>query len=124
MTASGDTCEDISPNDGDSELFLCVGGLKEIGEHFGLHYSRVSGIGLRVEKVNSNEWMAKGKTLPRAPWVEVVTTDAGTDEMRGSFYPAILTLSQKDMNIDSKRVPLSPGMNLTAEMLRRIANWR
>lgn len=48
--------------------------------------------------------------------VDVVTADAVTDEKKGSFYPAILTLSQKDMNIDGKRVPLSPGMNITAEI--------
>lgn len=48
--------------------------------------------------------------------VEVVTADAVTDEKKGSYYPAILTLSQKDMNIDGKRVPLSPGMTLTAEI--------
>jgi hemolysin D len=48
--------------------------------------------------------------------VDVVTADAVTDEKKGSYYPAILTLSQKDMNIDGKRVPLSPGMNITAEI--------
>lgn len=48
--------------------------------------------------------------------VEVVTADAVTDEKRGSYYPAILTLSQKDMDIDGKRVPLSPGMSMTAEI--------
>ncbi len=48
--------------------------------------------------------------------VEVVTADAVTDEKKGSYYPAILTLAQKEMNIDGKRVPLSPGMNLTAEI--------
>jgi hemolysin D len=48
--------------------------------------------------------------------VEVVTADAVTDEKKGSYYPAILTLNQKDMNIDGKRVPLSPGMNITAEI--------
>jgi hemolysin D len=48
--------------------------------------------------------------------VDVVTADAVTDEKKGSFYPAILTLSQKDMNIDGKRIPLSPGMNITAEI--------
>jgi len=48
--------------------------------------------------------------------VEVVTADAVTDEKKGSYYPAILTLSQKDMDIDGKRVPLSPGMTLTAEI--------
>ena len=33
-----------------------------------------------------------------------------------SFYPATLTLSQKEMLIDGKRVNLSPGMNITAEI--------
>jgi len=32
------------------------------------------------------------------------------------FYPATLTLAVKDMNIDGKRVPISPGMNITAEI--------
>jgi len=44
------------------------------------------------------------------------TADAVTDEKKGSYCPAILTLSQKDMDIDGKRVPLSPGMNITAEI--------
>ena len=48
--------------------------------------------------------------------VDVVTADAVTDEKRGSYYPAILTLNQKDMVIDGKRVNLSPGMNITAEV--------
>jgi hemolysin D len=48
--------------------------------------------------------------------VDVVTADAVTDEKKGSYYPAILTLSQKDMDIDGKRIPLSPGMNITAEI--------
>ena len=48
--------------------------------------------------------------------VDVVTADAVTDEKKGSYYPAILSLSQKDMNIDGKRVSLSPGMTLTAEI--------
>ena len=48
--------------------------------------------------------------------VDVVTADAVTDEKKGSYYPAILTLSRKDMLIDGKRIPLSPGMNITAEI--------
>lgn len=48
--------------------------------------------------------------------VDVVTADAVTDEKKGSYYPATLTLSQKDMLIDGKRVHLSPGMNITAEI--------
>ena len=48
--------------------------------------------------------------------VDVVTADAVTDEKRGSYYPATLTLAAKDMLIDGKRVNLSPGMNITAEI--------
>lgn len=48
--------------------------------------------------------------------VENVSADAVTDEKRGSFYPAILTLNQKDMLIDGKQIPISPGMNVTAEI--------
>lgn len=40
--------------------------------------------------------------------VDVVTADAVTDEKRGSYYPATLTLSQKDMLIDGKRVDFEP----------------
>ena len=48
--------------------------------------------------------------------VDNVTADAVTDEKKGSYYPATLTLSQKDMLIDGKRIALSPGMNVTAEI--------
>jgi hemolysin D len=48
--------------------------------------------------------------------VDVVTADAVTDDKKGSYYPATLTLSQKDMLIDGKRIPISPGMNITAEI--------
>lgn len=48
--------------------------------------------------------------------VDVVTADAVTDDKKGSYYPATLTLKQKDMLIDGKRVHLSPGMNITAEI--------
>ncbi|MDO9234417.1 MAG: HlyD family type I secretion periplasmic adaptor subunit [Aquabacterium sp.] len=48
--------------------------------------------------------------------VDVVTADAVTDEKKGSYYPATLTLVAKDMLIDGKRVNLSPGMNITAEI--------
>ena len=48
--------------------------------------------------------------------VELVSSDAVTDEKRGSFYPATLVLGQKHMLIDGKRVAISPGMNITAEI--------
>ncbi|WP_294765386.1 HlyD family type I secretion periplasmic adaptor subunit [uncultured Rhodoferax sp.] len=48
--------------------------------------------------------------------VDTVSADAVTDEKKGSFYPAILTLNKKDMLIDGKQIPISPGMNVTAEI--------
>jgi hemolysin D len=48
--------------------------------------------------------------------VDNVTADAVTDEKKGSYYPATLMLSQKNMLIDGKRIPLSPGMNVSAEI--------
>lgn len=48
--------------------------------------------------------------------VSVVSADAVTDEKRGAYYPAVLTLSQNTMDVDGKHVPLSPGMNITAEI--------
>ena len=48
--------------------------------------------------------------------VDVVTAEAVTDDKKGSFYPATLTLAAKDMLIDGKRVNLSPGMIIAAEI--------
>ncbi len=48
--------------------------------------------------------------------VERIAADAVVDEKKGSYYPAILTLHQRDMVIDGKRMALSPGMNVTAEI--------
>ena len=48
--------------------------------------------------------------------VQRVAADAVMDEKKGSYYPAILTLHQRDMWVDGKRMALSPGMNLTAEI--------
>ena len=49
--------------------------------------------------------------------VSVLGGDAVTDEKTGiSTYPATLTLSRRKMQIEGKSVPLSPGMNVTAEI--------
>jgi len=64
-------------------------------------------------KLETFPYTKYGTVLAR---VDGVTADAVTDEKKGSYYPAILTLSQKDMIIDGKRIPLSPGMNITAEI--------
>ena len=71
-------------------------------------------VGQPVEVKLETFTYTKYGTVPAV--VEVVTADAVTDEKRGSYYPAILTLSKKDMLIDGKRVHLSPGMNITAEI--------
>jgi hemolysin D len=48
--------------------------------------------------------------------VNIVTADAVTDEKKGSYYPATLTLAKGDMLVDGKRVNITPGMNVTAEI--------
>ncbi|KNZ31412.1 MAG: hemolysin activation protein [Methylibium sp. NZG] len=48
--------------------------------------------------------------------VNRVTADAVNDDKRGAIFPATLTLTQSSIAIDGKRINLSPGMNLTAEI--------
>lgn len=48
--------------------------------------------------------------------VDNVSANAVTDEKKGSYYPATLALEKKDMLIDGKHIPISPGMNVTAEI--------
>ena len=48
--------------------------------------------------------------------VESVTADAVSDDKRGAIFPATLTLSKESIDVDGKRIRLSPGMNVTAEI--------
>jgi hemolysin D len=48
--------------------------------------------------------------------VQSVTADAVHDEKRGAIFPATLALERDTIDIDGKRIRLSPGMNLTAEV--------
>jgi hemolysin D len=48
--------------------------------------------------------------------VQSVTADAVNDEKRGAIFPAALTLAQSAIDVDGKRIHLSPGMNVTAEI--------
>ena len=48
--------------------------------------------------------------------VASVTADAVNDEKRGAIFPATLTLQQSSIAVDGKRIRLSPGMNITAEI--------
>lgn len=45
-----------------------------------------------------------------------VTADAVNDEKRGAIFPALLELRQAAIDIDGKRIKLSPGMNVSAEI--------
>ena len=45
-----------------------------------------------------------------------VTADAVSDEKRGAIFPAVLTLGRSTLDADGKRIHLSPGMNVTAEI--------
>ena len=48
--------------------------------------------------------------------VKSVTADAVNDEKRGAIFPATLVLSQATIAVDGRRINLSPGMNVTAEI--------
>ena len=48
--------------------------------------------------------------------VKSVVADAVNDEKKGAIFPAILSLQQSTINVDGKRINLSPGMNVTAEI--------
>jgi hemolysin D len=58
--------------------------------------------------------------------VTSVTADAVSDEKRGAIFPAMLSLSQNSIAVDGKRIHLSPGMNVTAEIktgTRRVIDY-
>jgi hemolysin D len=48
--------------------------------------------------------------------VQHLSADAVNDEKRGAIFPATLKLGQTHLNVEGKRIPLAPGMNLTAEI--------
>ena len=48
--------------------------------------------------------------------VKSVTADAVNDEKRGAIFPATLTMARSSIDVDGKRIKLSPGMNITAEI--------
>jgi hemolysin D len=71
-------------------------------------------VGQRAEIKLETFLFTKYGTVPAT--VRTVSADAVTDEKRGSLYPTTLELAHADMLIDGKRMPLSPGMNITAEI--------
>jgi hemolysin D len=48
--------------------------------------------------------------------VSHLSADAVNDDKRGAIFPATLKLEQTHLDVDGKRIPLAPGMNLTAEI--------
>jgi len=48
--------------------------------------------------------------------VKSVTADAVTDEKKGAVFPATLKLGRSSIDVDGRRVNLTPGMNVTAEI--------
>jgi len=45
-----------------------------------------------------------------------VAADAVSDDKKGAIFPATLTLTRSHIDIEGKRIALTPGMNLTAEV--------
>lgn len=48
--------------------------------------------------------------------VTSVVADAVNDEKKGAIFPAVLTLSRSAIDVDGKRIAISPGMNVSAEI--------
>lgn len=48
--------------------------------------------------------------------VKSVSADAVNDDKRGAIFPALLHLQQSQIVVDGKRIALSPGMNVSAEI--------
>jgi hemolysin D len=48
--------------------------------------------------------------------VTKLSADAVNDEKRGAIFPATLRLQQTHLDVDGKRIALTPGMNLSAEI--------
>ena len=48
--------------------------------------------------------------------VKSVVADAVNDEKKGAIFPATLSLQKASIDVDGKRIALSPGMNVTAEI--------
>jgi len=48
--------------------------------------------------------------------VESITADAVQDDKRGAIFPATLTLDKSSIDVDGKRIRISAGMNVTAEI--------
>ena len=51
-----------------------------------------------------------------AATVKSVTADAVNDEKKGAIFPAVLSLQRASIDVDGKRINLTPGMNVTAEI--------
>ena len=61
-----------------------------------------------------------------AATVSRVSADAVSDDQRGAIFPAVLALQQTQLDVDGKRIGLSPGMNLSAEIAtgqRRVIDY-
>jgi hemolysin D len=58
--------------------------------------------------------------------VKRVSADAVQDEKRGAVFPVTLELGRRDIHVDGVRLPVSPGLNLTAEIRmgkRKVASF-
>ena len=70
--------------------------------------------GQRAEvKLETFNYTRYGTVPAQVTWV---TADAVNDDKKGAIFPALLTLKQSAIDVDGKRIRLSPGMNVTAEI--------
>lgn len=65
---------------------------------------------IKLETFNYTRYGTVAATVAR------VTGDAVQDDKRGAIFPVSLQLATPSLDVDGKRIALSPGMNLTAEI--------
>ena len=72
--------------------------------------------GLKLDHVLADLDRMRSASIQLTTFVKSVTADAVNDEKRGAIFPAVLTLKRDSIDVDGKRIRLSPGMNMTAEI--------
>ncbi|SHN39945.1 hemolysin D, partial [Rhizobacter sp. OV335] len=78
-------------------------------------YTRYGTVGAKVLSVAADAVISESARQPQNSF-SGNGNNADNKPPQGASFPATLQLDQRDINVDGKRVHLSPGMNVTAEI--------
>ena len=78
-------------------------------------YTRYGTVGAKVMSVAADAVVSEPARAPQNSFGNNANS-ADNKAPQGASFPATLQLDQRDINVDGRRVHLSPGMNLTAEI--------